>query len=310
MFFYNDKKKLKTDAQYMNQIERSVLFKRFCLIALNNFEWINLPEPIKPRYIENSLFFYGSAVFTKSEEYGYIVLPCNQTGELDLYYEPSSWNVMGNSFIKKYDKDNSVYMRNNQFALPSISDVMYYADKIADVDRTISTNLNAHKMPRLFKGTSNQVLTLKNIYKKIEQNEPAIYVDNNVDSKAFDVFDTTAPYIIDKLNDYRKSLINDFYELYGYPTTQTEKNERLTMTESEVKVEFSDSGYVGTMLEYRKQACDEINKMFDFSGNNKIDVKINRYREKSDDYYKMEEMIMYQQTPKNERMSDEKEVEE
>jgi len=63
------------------------------------------------------------------------------------------------------------------------------------------------------------------------------------------------------------------------------------MTESEVKVEFSDSGYVGTMFEYRKRACEEINKMFGLN----IDVKIQRYRQKSEEFYELERMKLQQQ---------------
>ena len=128
------------------------------------------------------------------------------------------------------------------------------------------------------------------IFDKIDSGEPAIYLDPDIASNSFDVISANTPYIIDQLYDYKRQVWNEYLELYGYPTTQTEKNERLTMTESEVKVEFSDSGYVGAMYEYRKQACEEINKMFGLN----IDVKINRYRQKSEEYYELENMKLSQ----------------
>lgn len=289
-----NKKLSKSDAQKNNEIEKTLIYRRLALISMNNFEWINLPDSIKPRYIERSLFYNGIAAFAYTEKYGYIVLPLTYTGDLDLYYEPQKWNVIGNGYIKNLDKIDSVVIRNNQFCVPSNYDTLWYAEKIANVERTIAVNVNIHKVPWLFKGTTNQVLTLKNIYDQVERNEPVVYVDNNLQTnKAFEVFNTNAPYLIDKLSAYKKELISEYLELYGYPTTQAEKNERLTMTESEVKVEFSDSGYVGAMYEYRKQACEEINKMFGLN----IDVKINRYRQKSEEFYELEKMKLGQQMP-------------
>lgn len=291
MFFTDYSKIKKNKQQVKNAIETNLLYRRFTLIALNNFEWINLPPTIKPRYIETALFYNGACAFTYDNKYGYIALPVATTGKLDLYFEPESWNVIGNSFTKGFNRDNSVLMRNNRFCIPSEYDVRHYAEKIADVQRTMDTNVALHKMPWIIKGTSKEVLTMKTIFQKISENEPAVYVDDNVNPNMFQAVTTNTPFIIDKLDAYKQRLTSEFYELYGYPTTQTEKNERLTMTESQVKVEFSDSGYVGTMFEYRKQACEEINKMYGLN----IDVKIQRYREKSEDYYLLEEMKLGQQ---------------
>ena len=45
------------------------------------------------------------------------------------------------------------------------------------------------------------------------------------------------------------------------------------------------------MFEYRKRACEEINKMFGLN----IDVKIQRYRQKSEEFYELERMKLQQQ---------------
>lgn len=291
MDIFRNSKLTKTKAQMKNDIENTLIFRRFSLVALNNFEWLNLPEEIQPRFIERALFYNGSAVFAKTEKYGYIVLPACMTGDLNLYYEPQKWNVIGKSFVEGFTDKDSVLIRNNMFCTPSYDDVMWYAQKISDIERTIDVNINLHKIPWLFKGNNRNMLSLKNIFKQVEQHEPAIYVDESMDPKAFNVFQTNQPYIVDKLEDYKKLKTAEFFEMWGYPTTQTEKNERLTMTESEVKVEFSDSGYVGTMYEYRKEACKAINDMFGLN----IDVKINRYREKSEEYYELEKMKLQAQ---------------
>lgn len=281
-----------TKAQKKNFIENNLMYRRFTLVALNNFEWINLPEEIKPRYIERSLFYTGSAVFGYDDNIGYFVLPAALQGNLDVYFEPTNWSVIGNGLTKQYNSTNSVLMRNNMFCIPSEYDVRWYAQKISDVYRTVDTNVCAHKMPWVMKARSNRtVLSLKNLWKQINENEPAVFMDDDMRNDGVEVFTTNTPYVIDKLYDYARKLTSDFYELYGYPTTQTEKNERLTMTESEVKVEFSDSGYVGTMFEYRKRACEEINKMFGLN----IDVKIQRYRQKSEEFYELERMKLQQQ---------------
>ena len=106
--FFNNYPLAKNKDQKKNIIETDLLYRRFTLVALNNFEWINLPQTIKPRWIETALFYNGCAVFGYDDKYGYFALPSALTGDLDLYYEPKSWNVIGNSFNKHYDSSNSV----------------------------------------------------------------------------------------------------------------------------------------------------------------------------------------------------------
>lgn len=287
----NNGKLSKTEAEEKNAIEQTLIYRKFALVAMNNFEYPGLPEEIKPRYIERCLFYNGACCLAKTKEMGYIALPVSFTGDLNLYYEPDKWSVIGHDYFKNYTIENSVLIRNNQFCAPSELDVRWYAMKIADIERTIDVNINLQKLPWIFKGNGRNLLTLKNIFQQVERHEPAIYVDDNMNPKAFDVLATNTPYVIDKLEAYKQQKVAEFYEMYGYPTTQTEKSERLTMTESEVKVEFSDSGYVGQMLEYRRQGMDEFNKMF----GEHVEVKINRYRDKSDEYYELEEMKLNQQ---------------
>lgn len=280
------------DAQKKNEIEATLWYRKMSLVALNNFEWQNLPKGIKPRYIERCLFYNGACVLAKTDEYGYVALPATYSGDLDLYYEPTKLNILGNGYYRNVKLgDNAILIRNNEFMTPSVIDTLWYAEKITNIDRTIDVNLNLNKLPWIAKGNTNKLNTLKKIYEQVERNEPAIYIDDNIDSKQFTVFNTNVPFIIDKLNAYKKEIISEYFEMWGYPTTQVEKNERLTMTESEVKVEFSDSGYIGTMLEYRKQACDEAKDVFGLDMN----VKIRRYRQKSDEYYELEKMKLAQQ---------------
>lgn len=272
---------IKNKAQWDNKITYEMWFQKLANSAINNFEWKNLPSGILSRNIEKCLFYQGACGFCKTDELGYIALPAAPNGEFNVYYEPVKWQIIGYNFSKSYNDENSVFIWNNLFVSPTFMFIDFYARKIADLQRTIDTQVALHKMPYLIKTSDKTVMSYKNIMDKKESGELAIFVNNGVAVDDFNVFPTQTSYIIDKLEAEKKTLINECMELLGYENVQTEKKERLIMDEVNANNEFSENGFCGAMLETRKEACEKINNIFGL----KVDVEIKRTQGKPDFMY-------------------------
>ena len=60
------------DAILINNSTYIDYLERFKKIAMSIFEWVNLPDSMDARYIENCLYYLGSAVLLHTEEFGFI----------------------------------------------------------------------------------------------------------------------------------------------------------------------------------------------------------------------------------------------
>ena len=170
------------------------------------------------------------------------------------------------------DKD-SVIIFNNYLHFSTLSVVEHYAIRLYEMQRTIDVNVKAQKTPKIFKSNEQQRLTLQNIFMKYEGNEDAIFIDKEFDMNALEVFDTSAPYVADKIRMLMSQTFSNFLNDLGIEAITTEKKERINEAETE-----STKGYVeigrNIFLNARKQACDEINRMFDLNINVEFDSNL------------------------------------
>lgn len=275
----------KTRAQVKNVKKYHIVYEQLANIAINNFEWLNLPDGMRSRYIERALYEKGAACFLankkqdKTNPFEYLVLKAAAMGNHNVYYEPVDWQVIGYNYTEQLkDGLNCVFIRNDILCNPQIWIVSDYAENISDIQRTIDTQLFAHKMTFILSGDEKQLLTLKNIVNNKANNELAQYVKKGITTDTLEVFDVNSPFIIDKLFAYKKEMLNEFYTLYGYNNTAEEKAERLIVDEVNSNNEVIENAYLGAMLEMRKEACEKINKLFGLN----IDVKLRRDRKKEE----------------------------
>jgi hypothetical protein len=95
-----------------------------------------------------------------------------------------------------------------------------------------------------------------------EGNQPVIYGTKNLDlMNKITVFKTDAPYLLDKLNEQKNQYWNDALTYLGISNVNMQKKERLITDE----VTRSMGGVIASRtsrLEMRREACDNINRMF------------------------------------------------
>lgn len=236
---------------------------RLMELSISMFEWKNIPEGIDERFLEMVLFTDGHAVFFKDDELDdYLALQCLINGKLNVYRIPIKRRAFAvNGYQKQLTDKDSVIIFNNMLHTNSWLDVKMFAKRLYNLDRIIDVNANAQKTPILIKGNEQQRLTLTNLYKEYDGNAPVIFADKSLDMNALQVMSTQAPYVADKIYQLKTQIWNEALTYLGISNVSFQKRERMVSDE----VTRSQGGTVASRysrLNARRQACEQINKMF------------------------------------------------
>lgn len=244
---------------------------RLQMLAISLFSWEGLDEVFgfgAARFLEISLYRYGKAAFYKDSEVGHMVLNAAPSGKLNIYYLPTRLNLWSTGYNKQVDFDDCVYIMNNELQKPTVDTLNLFARRLYEVERTMDINLQAQKTPVLIEGDKNTLLTLKNVYMNYSGNTPVIYGNKNFDlSNKVNVLRTDAPYLIDKLENYKHELWNDCMTFLGIKNANTSKKERLITSEVESNDDLINY-YLNCFYKTRKQACDKLNEKYG------LDIKV------------------------------------
>lgn len=267
-------------AMLINNRTMQDYFDRLSLIATSIFTWEGLDEiGGDSRFLEQCLFKYGRACFIKDKELGYMTINANPSDKLNHYNLPVRINAWSVGYSKNYDFDDCVYIMNNEMQLPTISTIELFASRLYEAERTIDVNIKAQKTPVLIEGDAKSMLTLKNLYMKFSGNEPFIFGNKNFNlDKALNVLKTDAPFIADKLQDYKHEVWNECLTFLGINNANTDKKERLVTDEVNSNNDLIKF-YFNCFYKTRKKACDEINKKY-FNGKEQVKIVINKDIEK------------------------------
>ena len=270
-------------AKQLNNITYTNYYYRLMLIARALFKWNNLPNGINEKWIERYLYSEGACVFYKDPKVGYMVAKIGNTGPLNYYDEPTTIRPYATNYLYEDPTDNDqlentvncVIIRNNADSLPTYPMIQLYSADLTNIKRTIDTNIEAQKIPTIVTCSDRQKLTFKNAIKQKQDNEPVIYADKNLDTNEIKVLKTDAPIVFDKLQVQKTNVMNECLTFLGINNANTDKRERLVTNEVEANNEMIQIN-ADVMLEARKQACKEINKMFglNISVEKRTDLKI------------------------------------
>mgnify|MGYP001471844713 FL=1 len=269
-------KKAKWESALLNNRTYLQYYNRLLELAINMYEWKNLPDTVDERFLELTLFSDGMAVYFRDEILGDLCLQTMIGGNLDVYRIPMERTACAaNGYQVRLDPTNSVIIFNNYTHTNSMLDIEMYARRLYNIERTIDVNVNAQKTPVIVIGSEAQRLTLKNLMMQYDGNEPFIYGDDKLNVNALNVLRLDAPYVADKLNILKRQIWNEALTYLGIENSNTEKKERLVTDEI-----TSNLGGVEAQrfcrLNARRKAADQINAMFgtnitvDFREENKV----------------------------------------
>lgn len=243
------------------------LFNHYSLIAKSRFTWNNLPNGIESRHIEKALFEHGQVAFFDDEVLGNICLPCSPCSNLNVYGDPTSYLITGLSYSKNIDSEKIVRILSNDNATPTLHTVNYYSNLINELEKTSNINMLQQKFPYIISTTTDNKLSMKNIFKQVDEGELAIYVDSkfsNGGDVGIKAIKTDAPYLLDKLQQHKQDLECELFTILGINNSKGESKERLLVDQINV-----NNGHVlmNLELEYKNRliACEQINKKFNLN---------------------------------------------
>ena len=239
------------------------LSKYYQMLALNRYKWENLPNGIESRYIEQMLYDNGECAMFDHPDLGLCVLRSSSRENLNIYGEPTKLSLTGFNEHRTVMMDECVRILNNDLGLPTHSDILYYARRMAEIDDIIMQNLRQQRVPYLFATNENNQYSIKSLYDRMYQGEPAIFIDGDMlkgEPENIMVLPTQAPYLVDQLQLQKQEMERELLTFLGINNT-LEKKERLLVDETNSNNQYikmaSDLGY-----KQRQLACEQINKMF------------------------------------------------
>lgn len=281
----------KKDDRYMEATVKNITSledyqNRLKRIATSIYEWVNLPKSMNAEYLEDCLYNYGIASLLKTEKYGFINTKCVNDGTVNIYNLPSKFNCYSFDFSEdrllytglKNDSINEsntcILVKNNLDMTPTVCSIQLFAERLANADRTCDVNLNAQKTPLMIVVDDSQRLTMENAYIKYDGNQPIIFGDKNqINSNFIKAIKTDAPYVIDKICEYKKIIWNECLTYLGISNMALEKKERLVTEEASSNNELVNLNLQAGLMT-REKACREFNELFGLTGENAISVRV------------------------------------
>lgn len=267
------------DATYIDYLDR---FKK---IALSIFEWVNLPRSMNAQYLERCLYYNGMATLLYDEFYGFINTNCASNGYLNIYGLPTSLNC----YSYDYQKDRSLYtglktdsktdtcilVQNNWERIPTCGSMELFALRLYEAEQTAYVNIKAQKTPVMILVDETQRLLMENLYNKYDGNQPFIFGDKNqLNADTLKAIRTDAPFIADKIMEYKKEIFNEALTYLGINNIMVDKKERLITDEASANNELINLN-LQSYLAPRQEACRQFNEKFGFTGTDKeISVRV------------------------------------
>lgn len=249
-----------------NTISYMDYYQRFLELSISMFEWQNLPETMDYRYIEQCLFERGSVLFYYDYELSqFLSLPALIQGQLDVYNLPIDRIAYANNGYRyKCNKNNSVLCFNNMLMTTCKTDIMDFARRLYEIDRTIDINIKAQKTPVLISCREEERLSMLNLYQKYDGNAPVIFGDESLMPDSLKVLSTESPFLADRLFELKQNIWNEALTYLGIPNTTFQKKERM-ITDEVTRLMGGTLASRNSRLVMRQKACEEFNRMFNLN---------------------------------------------
>ena len=282
-----------TDSALSNEASYYDYLNRLKKIALSIFEWINLPSSMNARWLERCLYYNGKCALLKDKKLGFINTGASTNGYINIYGIPTQincWsfnytsmrktytglpNNINDNNLEKEQMEKCVLVLNDWEANPTCSTLELFALRLSEAEKTMDVNIKSQKFPVMIIVDEKQRLLMENLYNQYNGNQPFLFGDKEqLGEGMLRSVNTGAPYVIDKITQYKKEIWNEALSFLGVNTIALEKKERLITDEANYNNEFINYN-LQSYLAPRLEACKEFNELFGLTGTDKeISVRI------------------------------------
>ena len=283
-----------TDSLMINNATYVDYLERFKRIALSMFEWVNLPKSMNARWLERCLYYNGQAALLKDKEYGFINTNCSSAGYINIYGLPTRLNCYSFEYQtqrklytglnptltdkqrEQKESQECILVLNNWEGIPTCTSMELFAYRLYEAQRTCDVNIKAQKTPVMVIVDEKQRLLMENLYNQYDGNQPFIFGDKEQLSAdgMLKAISTQAPYVADKITDYKKEIWNEALTYLGINNIMVDKKERLITDEANSNNELINLN-LQSFLAPRQEACRQFNEKFGLTGTDKeISVRV------------------------------------
>ncbi|MBR5823831.1 MAG: hypothetical protein IKY67_06780 [Paludibacteraceae bacterium] len=217
------------EAQRKRQKYFDSYFNRFVALFHNSVV-IENADDLPKRYLLRTLRQRGRIAYDK--ETG-LYLPCVDMG-IDVYGLPTAYQLIGyNGFTVQRSPDQVVILRANDISLPIDVYLTQQIEKIVDFDMAIEQNLDAIKTMTIAEVKDQaSLLSLANEYENRRLGATVVFKQKvSTPDTELKIQSTGATYLIDKLLEARKEIINETLSSIGISVANTDKKERVQTME-------------------------------------------------------------------------------
>ena len=209
---------------YLNRF--SIFFHNSVSIETTQFK--DLPK----RYLLRILMNKGAIAFDKTTQ---LFLPFTASG-IDIYGLPQRYNLIGmNGYTKMCSPEEVVILRANDKMIPIQLYLEQQSAKLTEIDMAIEQNLEAIKTMSLVEVPDKAtMLSFSNLESARQIGASVVFVNKSANIKGnINVASTGAEYLVDKLQEARREILNETFQTLGIGTMNTYKKERVQSAEVE-----------------------------------------------------------------------------
>ena len=271
---------LNNNTQQEKSLEEYMYRRLLTELAVNRFKWTGMPEEIDCRFLELTLFYQALSLFYFEERFGkYMAVRGGGIGAINALDQPTEYLAILNGTDgtpnRQLKKDECVPIWSNYLRTPDWDVVTIYSKRLSDFDVTVDTNVIGLRHPTVFAVEESERQSFVNIFRTIQRGEPAIYGYKNLSpqdlkDKLFALNTGVQTSAVTDVQISKSKVWNECMTYLGINNSNQEKRERLV--EDEVSANNDQvNAFRNIALNARKQACEEINKMFGLN----VDVEWN-----------------------------------
>lgn len=237
--------------------------------AMSLFDW-TMPKNWDRDYFLYCLYCWGYVAIVKTDKYGVIPQGCTLNG-LNVFYRPVramiSNPLLSGILDPVIDETCTLFKLRPDYA--GIMDITnHYANLLAMCTETAATNLFNSQLSYVFTATNKaSAETFKRLYDQIHSGNPAAVIDKALLDKdgkpAWTAFEQNLRnvFICPEIQEFKRSIINEYLTFIGIPSANTDKKERLIVDEV-------NSNNVETAIDWDKtledlqRTCEKTRSMF------------------------------------------------
>ena len=243
------------------------LFKKI----LSVFDFEGLPETWAENYFKGILFGMGFLAVFKHPDYGVIPQNCSLSDTYSIFYQPKRVLIANPVFSKSIElevgKDCEIIKVQPDYH--SVIDIVsYYADMLAISSEAMGMNLLNTKVSYVFMAENKaQAETFKKAYDRLASGDPFVVIDktlmNEDGSVRWQMFEQNVGqnYVVNQVLNDMKTIEDQFNTKIGIPNANTQKKERLIMSEVESN-DIDTSALVNVWLDTMKNDIDKVNARY------------------------------------------------